>query len=63
MEVSLKDGEDRVLIRKTLKPEQYLSADDLKLGRFNASSELKIVTRMEVRDAKALGYSLHFYYP
>ncbi|GGX82420.1 DUF3426 domain-containing protein [Vogesella alkaliphila] len=63
MEVSLKDGEDRVLIRKTLKPEQYLSADDLKLGRFNANSELKIVTRMEVRDAKALGYSLHFYYP
>lgn len=63
MEVSLKDGEDRVLIRKTLKPEQYLSADDLRLGRFNASSELKIVTRMEVRDAKALGYSLHFYYP
>lgn len=63
MELSLKDGEDRVLIRKTLKPEQYLSPEDLKLGRFNANSELKILTRMEVQQAKALGYSLHFYYP
>lgn len=63
MELSLKDGDDRVLIRKTLAPAQYLAPEDYKLGRFNANSELKIVTRMEVQQAKALGYSLHFYYP
>ena len=63
MEVSLKDAEDRVLIRKTLKPEQYLSAQALKKGQFDGNSELKIVTRMEVKEVKALGYSLLFYYP
>lgn len=63
LELSLKDGDDQLIIRKTLKPEEYLSKNDLALGRFNANSEIKIVTRMEVSRVKALGYSLHFYYP
>lgn len=63
MELTLKDAEDKVVVRKAFKPEEYIAAADLKLGQFNGNSELKIQLRMAMAQGKALGYSLHFYYP
>lgn len=63
MELTLKDAEDKVVIRKVFRPEEYIPATDLKLGQFNGNSELKVQLRMAMAQGKALGYSLHFYYP
>ncbi|SCK07326.1 DUF3426 domain-containing protein [Vogesella sp. LIG4] len=63
MELTLKNGNDQVLLRKVLQPQQYLATSDFKLGQFNANSEVKIQLRMEVTEGKAQGYSLDFYYP
>lgn len=63
MELTLKDAEDKVVVRKAFRPQEYLAANDLKLGQFNGNSELKIQLRMAMAQGKALGYSLHFYYP
>lgn len=63
MELTLKDAEDKVVVRKAFRPEEYIPASDFKLGQFNSNSELKIQIRMSMSQGKALGYSLHFYYP
>lgn len=63
MELTLKDAEDKVVVRKAFRPQEYLNANDYKLGQFNSNSELKIQLRMAMAQGKALGYSLHFYYP
>lgn len=63
MELTLKDAEDKVVVRKAFRPQDYLAANDYKLGQFNSNSELKIQLRMAMAQGKALGYSLHFYYP
>ncbi|WP_147695583.1 DUF3426 domain-containing protein [Vogesella mureinivorans] len=63
MELTLKDAEDKVVARKAFRPEDYVPANELKLGQFNGNSELKLQLRMEMTQGKALGYSLHFYYP
>ena len=63
LELTLKNGNDQVMVRKVLLPQQYLKAQDFKLGQFNANSEVKLQLRMEVTEGKAQGYSLDFYYP
>jgi hypothetical protein len=63
MELTLKDAEDKVVARKAFRPEDYVPASEFKLGQFNGNSELKLQLRMEMTQGKALGYSLHFYYP
>lgn len=63
MELTLKDAEDKVVVRKAFRPEEYVPASDFKLGQFNSNSELKLQVRMSMSQGKALGYSLHFYYP
>jgi hypothetical protein len=63
MELTLKDAEDKVVVRKTYRPAEYIPPNELKLGQFNANSEVKLQLRMAMLQGKALGYSLHFYYP
>lgn len=63
LEVSLKDADDQVLIRKVFSPKEYLKADDLKLQRFNANSEVKITMRLDIGKVRAMGYSLYWFYP
>lgn len=63
MELTLKDGEDQVLVRRSFTPAEYLKPDDKKLGRFNANSEVKVVVRLDVGKLKTMGYSLFWYYP
>jgi predicted Zn finger-like uncharacterized protein len=63
LEVTLKDADDQVLIRKTFTPREYLKADDIKLARFNANSEIKIGMRFDLGQVHAQGYSLYWFYP
>ncbi|WP_174873297.1 DUF3426 domain-containing protein [Vogesella oryzae] len=63
MEVTLKNANDQIMMRKVLRPQEYLKRQDYQLGQFNANSELKLQLRMEVAGDKAQGYSLDFFYP
>ncbi|UTH75078.1 DUF3426 domain-containing protein [Chromobacterium sp. IIBBL 290-4] len=63
LEVTLKDSDDQVLIRKVFTPKEYLKPDDLKLGRFNPNSEAKITMRLDAGKVHAMGYSLYWFYP
>lgn len=63
LEVSLKDTDDQVLIRKVFSPKEYLKADDFKLQRFNANSEVKVTMRLDIGKVRAMGYSLYWFYP
>lgn len=63
LEVSLKDADDQVLIRKVFSPKEYLKADDFKLQRFNANSEVKVTMRLDAGKVRAMGYSLYWFYP
>jgi hypothetical protein len=63
MELTLKDSEDQVLVRRNFTPEEYLKPDDRKLGRFNPNSEVKVIMRMDVGKLHTMGYSLFWYYP
>lgn len=63
MELTLKDSEDQVLVRRNFTPEEYLKPDDRKLARFNPNSEVKVIMRMDVGKLHTMGYSLFWYYP
>ncbi|MFB9158080.1 DUF3426 domain-containing protein [Chromobacterium violaceum] len=63
LEVTLKDSDDQVLIRKVFAPKEYLKPDDLKLGRFNGNSEVKVTMRLDAGKVHAMGYSLYWFYP
>ncbi|QEL54185.1 DUF3426 domain-containing protein [Chromobacterium paludis] len=63
LEVTLKDSDDQVLIRKVFTPKEYLKADDFKLGRFNGNSEVKVTMRLDAGKVHAMGYSLYWFYP
>lgn len=63
MELTLKDSEDQILVRRSFTPDDYLKPDDRKLGRFNPNSEVKVVIRLDVGKMKTMGYSLFWYYP
>ncbi|TDR73509.1 DUF3426 domain-containing protein [Paludibacterium purpuratum] len=63
LEVTLKDADNQVLIRKVFTPREYLKPDSQKLKRFDARSEEKIVMRFDVGKVHAQGYSLYWFYP
>ncbi|MBV8645877.1 DUF3426 domain-containing protein [Paludibacterium sp.] len=63
LEVTLKDADNQVLIRKVFTPQDYLKPESQKLKRFEANSEEKIVMRFDVGKVHAQGYSLYWFYP
>lgn len=63
LEVSLKDADDQILIRKVFAPKDYLRPDDFKLFHFNANSEVKVTMRLDAGKVRAMGYSLYWFYP
>ncbi|WP_215781229.1 DUF3426 domain-containing protein [Paludibacterium sp. B53371] len=63
LEVTLKDADNQVLIRKVFTPRDYLKPDSQKLKSFAANSEEKIVMRFDVGKVHAQGYSLYWFYP
>jgi hypothetical protein len=63
LEVTLKDANNLVLIRKVFTPRDYLKNEDKKLQSFAAGSQIKIVMRFDVGTVHAQGYSLYWFYP
>ncbi|CUA85231.1 zinc-ribbon domain/Protein of unknown function (DUF3426) [Gulbenkiania indica] len=63
LELSLKDGDDQLLIRKVFTPADYLRPDDFRAGKFAPGSEVKIAMRLKVKKGRALGYNLEWFYP
>lgn len=63
LEVTLKDADNQVLIRKVFTPREYLKGDSQKSGHFAASGEEKITMRFDVGKVHAQGYSLYWFYP
>jgi len=63
LELSLKDADDQVQVRRVLTPAEYLKSDDALLARFNPHSEVKLSLRLDVGNVHPSGYSLHWFYP
>ncbi|GGY02042.1 DUF3426 domain-containing protein [Paludibacterium paludis] len=63
MELTLKDGDDQVLVRKVFTPKEYLKADDFKLGRFNANTEARVDILFDAGPIRPRGYSIYWFYP
>jgi predicted Zn finger-like uncharacterized protein len=63
LEVTLKDGDNQVLIRKVFTPREYLKPESQKLTNFAANGEEKIIMRFDVGQVHAQGYSLYWFYP
>ncbi|MBI3146027.1 MAG: zinc-ribbon domain-containing protein [Pseudogulbenkiania sp.] len=63
LEVTLKDAEDQVVIRKVFAPQEYLKPDDYKAMQFKGNSEIRIAMRFDVGKVRAMGYSLLWFYP
>lgn len=63
LELTLKDGEERVLSRKVFAPKDYLSKNDFALGQFNGNSEIKVNMQLDIGLLRANGYSLMWFYP
>nr|WP_294866917.1 DUF3426 domain-containing protein [uncultured Pseudogulbenkiania sp.] len=63
LEVTLKDAEDQVVIRKVFSPQEYLKPDDYKAMQFKGNSEIRIAMRFDVGKVRAMGYSLLWFYP
>ncbi|BAK78151.1 MJ0042 family finger-like protein [Pseudogulbenkiania sp. NH8B] len=63
LEVTLKDAEDQVVIRKVFSPQEYLKPDDYKVMQFKGNSEIRIAMRFDVGKVRAMGYSLLWFYP
>ncbi|SMF19328.1 DUF3426 domain-containing protein [Pseudogulbenkiania subflava] len=63
LEVTLKDAEDQVVIRKVFSPQEYLKPDDYKAMQFKSNSEIRIAMRFDVGKVRAMGYSLLWFYP
>ena len=63
LEVTLKDADNQVLIRKVFTPREYLKPENKPATSFASNSELKITMRFDVGKVHAQGYSLYWFYP
>lgn len=63
LEVTLKDADNQVLIRKVFSPKEYLKPENQKATSFAANTEVKLTMRFDVGKVHAQGYSLYWFYP
>ena len=63
LEVTLKDANNLVVIRKVFTPAEYLKQTHLASQGFAGNSEVKITMRFDVGTVHAQGYSLLWFYP
>ncbi|AXK38340.1 DUF3426 domain-containing protein [Crenobacter cavernae] len=63
MELTLKDNDDQVLVRRSFAASDYLKPDDFKQGHLAGNSEVKITMRLDTGKLKPLGYSIFWFYP
>ena len=63
LEVTLKDADNQVLIRKVFTPAEYLRPEHAKNQAFVNNVQEKILMRFDVGKVHAQGYSLYWFYP
>ena len=63
LELTLTDTSDRVVARRLLLPDEYLSAAALAEQAFPASADVDVRLWIETREIAAAGYRLYLFYP
>lgn len=63
LELTLTDTSDRVVARRLLLPDEYLSAAALAEQAFPASTDIDVRLWIETREITAAGYRLYLFYP
>ena len=63
LELTLTDTSDRVVARRLLLPDEYLSAAALAEQAFPASADVDVRLWIETREITAAGYRLYLFYP
>lgn len=63
LEVTLKDADNQVLIRKVFTPRDYRKPEDLKTASIASNAQEKVTMRFDVGKVHAQGYSLYWFYP
>lgn len=63
LEVTLKDADNQVLIRKVFTPRDYRKQEDLKTASIASNAQEKVTMRFDVGKVHAQGYSLYWFYP
>ena len=62
LEVTLKDSDDQVLIRKVFSPKEYLYPSDFQLGHLNSNGTVMVNMKLDTGKVQAIGYSLYWFY-
>jgi predicted Zn finger-like uncharacterized protein len=63
LELTLTDTNDRIVARRLLLPDEYLSAAALAEQAFPASADVDVRLWIETREIAAAGYRLYLFYP
>jgi hypothetical protein len=63
IELTLNDGNEKPLLRRVFKPDEYLASRDEVLAGFPASSERTIKINFELSQVQASGYRVYLFYP
>ncbi len=63
LELTLKDEQDRPLVRRILLPVDYLSPQDKESDGLAGNQELQIRLPLDIHDLKPVGYRLSLFYP
>ncbi|TCP11032.1 putative Zn finger-like uncharacterized protein [Crenobacter luteus] len=63
MELTLKDDDDQVLVRRNFAASDYLKPDDFKAGYLPGNGEVKVTMKLDTGKLKPQGYSLLWFYP
>ena len=63
LELTLTDTNDRIVARRLLLPDEYLSAAALAEQAFPASADVDVRLWIETREIAAVGYRLYLFYP
>jgi predicted Zn finger-like uncharacterized protein len=63
LELTLTDTRDEAILRKVLRPAEYLRADKVAADGFAARSELPVQLVLETSGVAAVGYRLYLFYP
>jgi hypothetical protein len=62
MDLTLKDLQDQVIVRKLIKPQEYLPQDALQIKAFHSHATHNIVLRMDTGDKSVAGFVVRWVY-
>ncbi|EXI65351.1 MAG: family finger-like domain protein [Candidatus Accumulibacter adjunctus] len=63
LELTLTDTRDKVVARRVLLPEEYLSPAAIEEGSFAPNAEIEVKLWLEAQQIEAAGYRLYVFYP